>query len=159
MALLFAYGQSSRGVASPIRDTPRDDLSIRKSNETYFTSESPHGSQCDVALSNAESDSERARARQRGGRLHACTQTVYTPRLCHAVRYRHSATAGGPTHRLTANSCGETEIRAPFDGDSQRRVKRKHQWRSRKSEKYIRGVGEWRFRISGACCKKLYENS
>ena len=32
MALLFAYGQSSHGVATPIRGTPRDDLSIRKSN-------------------------------------------------------------------------------------------------------------------------------
>ena len=32
MALLFAYGQSSRGVATPIRDTPRDVLSVRKSN-------------------------------------------------------------------------------------------------------------------------------
>ena len=35
MALLFAYGQSSNGVATPIRDTPRDDLSIRKSNGKY----------------------------------------------------------------------------------------------------------------------------
>ena len=32
LALLFAYGQSSHGVATPIRDTPRDDLSIQKSN-------------------------------------------------------------------------------------------------------------------------------
>ena len=36
LSLLFAYGQSSRGVATPIRDTPRDVLSIRKSNEEYF---------------------------------------------------------------------------------------------------------------------------
>ena len=32
MALLYAYGQASQGVASSIRDTPQDDLSIRKSN-------------------------------------------------------------------------------------------------------------------------------
>ena len=32
LALLFAYGQSSHGVASSIRDTPWDDLSIQKSN-------------------------------------------------------------------------------------------------------------------------------
>ena len=32
IALLFSYGQSSRGVATPIRDTPRDVLSMRKSN-------------------------------------------------------------------------------------------------------------------------------
>ena len=32
LALLFVYGRSSRGVATPIRDTPRDVLSIRKSN-------------------------------------------------------------------------------------------------------------------------------
>ena len=36
LSLLFAYGQSSRGVATPIRDTPRDVLSIRKSNEVYY---------------------------------------------------------------------------------------------------------------------------
>ena len=36
MALLFAYGQSSHGVATPIRDTPRDDLSIQKSNEVCW---------------------------------------------------------------------------------------------------------------------------
>ena len=35
LSLLFAYGQSSRGVATPIRDTPRDVLSIRKSNGGY----------------------------------------------------------------------------------------------------------------------------
>ena len=35
LALLFVYGQSSRGVATPIRDTPRDVLSIRKSNASY----------------------------------------------------------------------------------------------------------------------------
>ena len=28
----FAHGQSFHGVATPIRDTPRDDLSIQKSN-------------------------------------------------------------------------------------------------------------------------------
>ena len=31
---MLVYGQSSHGVATPIRDTPRDDLSIRKSNVT-----------------------------------------------------------------------------------------------------------------------------
>ena len=31
LALLFAYGQSSPGLATPIRDTPRDDFSIWKS--------------------------------------------------------------------------------------------------------------------------------
>ena len=35
LALLFVYGQSSHGVATPIRDTPRDVLSIRKSNDDY----------------------------------------------------------------------------------------------------------------------------
>ena len=35
--LLFAYGQSSHGLASSIRDTPRDDLSLRKSNANYPT--------------------------------------------------------------------------------------------------------------------------
>ena len=35
LALLFAYGQSFHGVATPIPDTPRDDLSIRKSNVSY----------------------------------------------------------------------------------------------------------------------------
>ena len=33
MALLYSYGQASQGVASPIRDTPQDDLSIRQSND------------------------------------------------------------------------------------------------------------------------------
>ena len=32
IGITFGYGQSSHGVATPIRDTPRDDLSIRKSN-------------------------------------------------------------------------------------------------------------------------------
>ena len=38
LALLYVYGQSSHGVATPIRDTPRDDLSIRKSNVLWFPS-------------------------------------------------------------------------------------------------------------------------
>ena len=37
LALLFAYGQSSHGVATPIRDAPRDDLSIRKSNGAWHS--------------------------------------------------------------------------------------------------------------------------
>ena len=39
----FAHGQSFHGVATPIRDTPRDDLSIQKSNGRYinFTSLGP----------------------------------------------------------------------------------------------------------------------
>ena len=32
VTLLYVYGQASQGVASSIRDTPQDDLSIRKSN-------------------------------------------------------------------------------------------------------------------------------
>ena len=32
LALLFVYGRSSHGVAIPIRVTPRDGLSIQKSN-------------------------------------------------------------------------------------------------------------------------------
>ena len=43
MALLFAYGQSSHGVATSKRDTPRDVLSIRKSNDSFIAEFSFHG--------------------------------------------------------------------------------------------------------------------
>ena len=41
MALLFAYGQSSHGVATPIQGTPRADLSIRKSNAKWGAAAPP----------------------------------------------------------------------------------------------------------------------
>ena len=66
LALLFAYGQSSHGVATPIRDAPRDDLSIRKSNGAWHSA-SRFGRGLPISCSHAGA--------LRGVDLHAVSRT------------------------------------------------------------------------------------